>query len=205
MVKNLDKFGVRITPHTIDMLGETVLTQYIVTAWTLDYQNFSKQCTGCLSLQSIPTAGDPNSGIVMTVVLKRRILNELLTTYLPSLLILTIVYATNFFKDFFFEAVVTVNLTSQLVLTTLFISVSGALPKTAYIKMIDIWLIFAQLIPFFEVRVKPCPDQPGITTPSSGVASHVHGCNAGRGRRKRNKSSREAGESWREARRQRQH
>ena len=93
----------------------------------------------------------PSEGIIMTVVLKRRILNELLTTYLPSLLILTIVYTTNFFKDFFFEAVVTVNLTSQLVLTTLFISVSGALPKTAYVKMIDIWLIFAQLIPFFEV------------------------------------------------------
>ena len=97
-------------------------------------------------------SGQPSQGITMTVVLKRRILNELLTTYLPSLLILTIVYATNFFKDFFFEAVVTVNLTSQLVLTTLFISVSSALPKTAYVKMIDIWLIFAQLIPFFEVR-----------------------------------------------------
>ena len=87
----------------------------------------------------------------MTVVLMRRILNELLTTYLPSLLILTIVYATNFFKDFFFDAVVMVNLTSLLVLTTLFISVSDGLPKTAYVKMIDIWLIFAQLIPFFEV------------------------------------------------------
>ena len=47
----------------------------------------------------------------------------------------------------------TVNLTSLLVLTTLFISVSGALPPTAYVKMIDIWLIFSQLIPFFEVLI----------------------------------------------------
>ena len=46
------------------------------------------------------------------------------------MLVLIIVYATNFFKDFFFEAIVTVNLTSLLVLTTLFISVSGALPQT---------------------------------------------------------------------------
>ena len=52
-------------------------------------------------------------------------MNELLTTYLPTLLILCIVYITNFFKPFFFEAVVTVNLTALLVLTTLFISVSG--------------------------------------------------------------------------------
>ena len=74
-----------------------------------------------------------------------------MTIYLPTFLILIIVYTTNFFKDFFFEAVVTVNLTSLLVLTTLFISVSQSLPPTAYIKMIDVWLIFAQLIPFVEV------------------------------------------------------
>ena len=45
----------------------------------------------------------------------------------------------------------TVNLTSLLVLTTLFISVSQSLPPTAYVKMIDVWLIFAQMIPFMEV------------------------------------------------------
>ena len=67
------------------------------------------------------------------------------------MLILTIVYSTNFFKDFFFEAVVTVNLTALLVLTTLFISVSQSLPPTAYVKMIDVWLIFTQMIPFMEV------------------------------------------------------
>ena len=35
--------------------------------------------------------------------------------------------------------------------TTLFISVSQSLPPTAYVKMIDVWLIFAQMIPFVEV------------------------------------------------------
>ena len=43
------------------------------------------------------------------------------------------------------------NLTSLLVLTTLFISVSGSLPQTAYIKMVDVWLIFAQAVPWVEV------------------------------------------------------
>ena len=43
------------------------------------------------------------------------------------------------------------NLTSLLVLTTLFISVSGSLPQTAYVKMVDLWLIFAQVIPWIEV------------------------------------------------------
>ena len=43
------------------------------------------------------------------------------------------------------------NLTSLLVLTTLFISVSSSLPQTAYVKMVDVWLIFAQVVPWLEV------------------------------------------------------
>ena len=39
----------------------------------------------------------------------------------------------------------------MLVLTTMFISVSNNLPTTAYIKMIDVWLIFTLLIPFLLV------------------------------------------------------
>ena len=57
----------------------------------------------------------------MEVNFKRRLVNELLTTYLPSFLLLSICYATTFFKDFYFEAAVTVNLTVMLVATTLFI------------------------------------------------------------------------------------
>jgi len=37
------------------------------------------------------------------------------------------------------------------VLTTLFISISDALPRTAYVKMIDLWLIFNLLVPFIEI------------------------------------------------------
>ena len=69
----------------------------------------------------------PQEGLSAVIVFKRRIMNVVLTTYLPTLLILIIVYATNFFKAFFFEALVTVNLTALLVLTTLFISVLGRL------------------------------------------------------------------------------
>ena len=92
-----------------------------------------------------------DSGLKIELIFKRRIVNEILTTFLPTFFILSIVYATNFFKPFFFEAVVTVNLTALLVLTTLFISVSSSLPPTAYVKMIDVWLIFSQMIPFSEV------------------------------------------------------
>ena len=48
-------------------------------------------------------ASNTDAGLQMTMVFKRRLLNAILTVYLPTILVLTIVYATNFFKDFFFE------------------------------------------------------------------------------------------------------
>ena len=35
----------------------------------------------------------------------------------------------------------------------MFINVSNNLPKTSYIKMIDIWLIFNLILPFIEVLI----------------------------------------------------
>ena len=43
------------------------------------------------------------------------------------------------------------NLTALLVLTTVFIATSNSLPKTAYIKLIEVWLLGHLLVPFFEV------------------------------------------------------
>ena len=65
--------------------------------------------------------GTPSNGLKMEIVFKRRLTNELLTTYLPSFLLLLMTYATTFFKDYYFEAAVTVNLSILLVTTTLFI------------------------------------------------------------------------------------
>ena len=66
-------------------------------------------------------AGNVTNGLKMEIVFKRRLTNELLTTYLPTILLLGITYSTTFYKSFFFEAALTVNLTTMLVITTLFI------------------------------------------------------------------------------------
>merc|ERR1719450_989684 len=86
----------------------------------------------------------------MTMVLKRKIQSEMMTTYFPSLLLMLITFATTFFKPIFFEAALSVNLTTMLVMTTIFISKMESLPPTSDIKMIDIWLILCQLVPFIE-------------------------------------------------------
>ena len=83
--------------------------------------------------------------------MKRKITSEMMTTYFPSLLLTAITFATTFFKPFFFEAALSVNLTTMLVMTTIFMSKMESLPPTSDIKMIDIWLILCQIYPFVEV------------------------------------------------------
>ena len=90
-------------------------------------------------------------GVRMAIVMKRKITSEMMTTYFPSLLLTAITFATTFFKPFFFEAALSVNLTTMLVMTTIFISKMEGLPTTSNIKMIDIWLVLCQMVPFAEV------------------------------------------------------
>ena len=78
-------------------------------------------------------------------------MNDVLTTYLPTVLLIIIVYATTFFRAEFFEANLTVNLSVMFVMTTLFVSVMEKLPQTSYVRMVDIWLIYGQLLPFIQV------------------------------------------------------
>ena len=78
-------------------------------------------------------------------------MSEMMTTYFPSLLLMMITYATTFFKPFYFEAALSVNLTTMLVMTTIFISKMEGLPPTSATKMIDYWLILCQLTPFSQV------------------------------------------------------
>ncbi len=134
MKGNLGSF-VDLVPKDVQYLGPIDLSLYFV-------QDFS------ISKHTVP----PNlDAVKVDIVFSRRILATLLVTYVPTALLCIVCFTTNFFKPFFFEAAVTVNLTSLLVLTTLFISVYNSLPATSYIKMIDVWLLFTLTIPFSEV------------------------------------------------------
>ena len=90
----------------------------------------------------------------MTLNLKRKVVTELLTTYLPTILLLLITFVTIFFdKDLFGDAIA-VNLTIMLVMTTIFTSKIEELPPTSDMKMIDVWLIFCLVVPFLEVILR---------------------------------------------------
>ena len=58
-------------------------------------------------------------GVRVFVVLGRRLLSNVLTVYVPTVLLNLMGHVTVYFKPFFFEAIITVNLTVMLVLTTM--------------------------------------------------------------------------------------
>jgi hypothetical protein len=69
-------------------------------------------------------------------------------TYLPTFTLLIIAEVTLQFGKSKTELAVGLSLTILLVMYTMYQSVSGALVKTAYLKMIDYWLLFCLLTPF---------------------------------------------------------
>ena len=136
-VRGLHKETMTLNPKNLKMLASQDLALFHIEQWDLDFTD----------------KAHPDRGIQMNISLKRKIMSEMMTTYLPSALLMMITFATTFFKPIYFEAALTVNLTNMLVMTTIFISVMERLPTTSYLKMIDYWLIFCQLVPFAEVTL----------------------------------------------------
>ena len=134
VARDLDKELVKLAPGNIEMRMGTDMNLFTLINWTLDYGT-----------------GAYEDCVEMKVTMKRKPKGEILTTYFPTFLLTAIAFATSFFKPFFFEAALSVNLTTMLVLTTIFISKMEGLPPTSDTKMIDIWLIICQLVPFSEV------------------------------------------------------
>ena len=87
------------------------------------------------------------------IFLGRRLLGMLTTIYIPTILVNIIGHITNYFKPFYFESAIAVNITVMLVLVSMYISVVASVPVTSYIKMIEIWLLFNLIIPFIDVCV----------------------------------------------------
>ena len=130
-VKEKDDNFIALTEGDLELQREEELMQYII----IKYEMKNKK----------------SSNMIISVMLGRRTLSQILTIYLPSTIIIVVVYSTNFLKQFFFEAIVSVNLTAMLVLTTIFLGVSGDLPTTSYVKYVEIWLLFCLFVPFIYV------------------------------------------------------
>jgi energy-coupling factor transporter transmembrane protein EcfT len=88
------------------------------------------------------------SRLHVDIKLKRIISYHLTNTYLPTITLLIIAEVTLQFDESKTELSAGLSLTIMLVMYTMYESISEALVKTAYLKMIDYWLLFCLLTPF---------------------------------------------------------
>ena len=119
-----------VFPNQTGIIGESQLDQFWITKVDL-------------------YAVNNNTEIFCKIHLKRIPWFHVSTTYMPILCIFVIVLSTLFIDQSHFEATIMVALTSMLVMHTLFQSISTSMPKTAYLKLLDYWLIFGLILPFF--------------------------------------------------------
>ena len=111
-----------------------------------------------------------NDTLRVKIVIDRRLLSLVLTAFIPTIILNIIGHMSNYFKEDFFEGLMSLNVTVMLVLTTMFLrfvfiqifvsilfpslSLSNKLPPTAYIKMMDVWLLFNLLKPFVDIMIQ---------------------------------------------------
>ena len=92
--------------------------------------------------------------LVVEIVLKRMFKYHLAATYVPSALLIIITTITLFVDEKHYGATIMVHLTTMLVMFTLYQSVSDSMPKTANLKLIDIWLLYGIIVPFVTFVVE---------------------------------------------------
>ena len=85
---DLDISTLKLFPKKLWMKQDRDMTLFHMDHWDLGFRNESA----------------PEEGVSMTIVLRRKILSEMMGTFLPSILLMMITFATTFFKPFFFEA-----------------------------------------------------------------------------------------------------
>lgn len=102
-------------------------------------------------VQFAPTSDEHQ--LTAEFTLRRRQGVVLLSTFLPSALLLAVSWATLFVKLEALNVRAVMSLTTLLVLYTLFANMSRSLPTAASIKLIDIWFFFIIFLLFSNIMV----------------------------------------------------
>ena len=90
--------------------------------------------------------------VKVSVSLRRDPVSIFMVTYLPTILMNIINQATNYITgDSKYDLIITVNITSMMVLVSIYLSVSTSLPSTPNIKPVEVWLLFNLAYPFLVI------------------------------------------------------
>ena len=93
-LRDIHNETIALIPEQLRMMQDPEMSCFSVIDWNLEQRS--------------------GNGVQMVIVFRRKITGEMMTTYFPSLLLIAITFATTFFKPFFFEAALSVNLTTML-------------------------------------------------------------------------------------------
>ena len=126
----------RLVGKYLKSFASTSVDQYEIREWILSERNVTEEGA---------------EGIIITVRLGRNMFNIIMVAYLPIFLINIINQGTNYVCTF--DLLVTVNITSMMVLTSIYLSISESLPTTASIKPVEVWLLFNLAYPFFVIII----------------------------------------------------
>ena len=117
----------------------TVVGQYVIDTWIVSNELHYK--TG-------------RNMTRVTMVLRRKIWNIFMETYLPTILMNMINQFSNYITgDTKYDMIYTINITCMMVLASIYLSVSASLPVTSDMKPFAVWLIFNLAYPFFIILV----------------------------------------------------
>ena len=89
----------------------------------------------------------PKNTIQLMMNLERLIQSFWTSVFIPSICLILAAEITLFVDEIHFEATIMVNLTSSLVMYTLYNAIQEDLPADSSLKLIDLWLLHGILMP----------------------------------------------------------
>ena len=116
----------------MEYVGDIDVTKYVISE-TKDYKE--------------------NGKLIFKISFGRSIMSVMMTTMLPTTIIVLVALGTNYYEEQHFKTIIPVNLTCLLLMVNLFVGLSRRLPETSYLKMIDAWLVFNLTVPFTNVSL----------------------------------------------------
>ena len=152
------KFNLRMYPFdyqicTIDVHVPYIKQEYM-NVFARSAKNFGISQLSQFVITDIDIQGFNNDSMVKCLISMHRMpFYHIATTYMPTLCILFMTLITLFIDKSHFEATIMVALTNMLVMYFLYNNVAISMPSTAYLKLLDFWLIFGLVIPFLVFTV----------------------------------------------------
>ncbi|ROT80481.1 CRE-MOD-1 protein [Penaeus vannamei] len=96
-------------------------------------------------------SSNATEGQLVTMTLTNLYRYYLGNAYVPSLLLVIICYSTFYFRVEEFGDRIMVSITAMLVLVALFSQTSSTIPRTTYLKYIDVWYMFYIVLDFIMI------------------------------------------------------